>query len=523
MDSKQPKALLAKEREEFRARVADRKTSELWVSLGKRVAVVLSGGGARGPYQAGVLLALQDGQVPTHILTATSVGSINAASYAANSETVVGNAEPLVESWLELTSPAVGIEWTRYVFLLSGFVAAVVGIANLFREWLHQRGVIFIHLHNPKLTWLFLALAGISILLLHDRLSYVGYVAGNLLRRRPWKPERGKLALSLLANAAVWGLVFVLLHPAHVHFMLDQVILRYPKLAVATFPLVIVVLVFWRFFRARASQLSHKFLRLPLRTGLFPNFERARLLRERIAVDRLRASPMRVVITATDVEEGTERFFSNASHSTLMADPGVDRSFVAEEIEPAEDLMKVLIASSAMPILYEAVAIGQKLYTDGSVVVSQPIRPAIRLGADMLFLVMTRPRNQRREEVKTFLDLGLRVLEILMAQNLRTDLKILNDVNRICEKQAAEIAVRPEQVNVAMGARIYRYLKVFIVCPEQPLAAGLLDFDSKTAGTAILQGYCDGCKAVFDCLTYAAEAPLEGHKYVVRLALDKAT
>ena len=56
-----------------------------------RIAVVLSGGGARGAYEAGALLAFQDAQVPTHILAATSVGSINAADYAARSQTLVGN------------------------------------------------------------------------------------------------------------------------------------------------------------------------------------------------------------------------------------------------------------------------------------------------------------------------------------------------------------------------------------------------------------------------------------------------
>src|SRR3954467_7232646 len=95
-----------------------------------RIAVVLSGGGARGAYEAGALLAFQDAQVPTHILAATSVGSINAADYAAHSATLVGNAEPLVEGWAQITSPAMGIDWSRYVFILAGLVAAAGGGAN---------------------------------------------------------------------------------------------------------------------------------------------------------------------------------------------------------------------------------------------------------------------------------------------------------------------------------------------------------------------------------------------------------
>ena len=60
-----------------------------------RVGVVLSGGGAKGAYEAGVLMAFADAEVPTHIITATSIGSINAASYAGDCNGCVGNAENL--------------------------------------------------------------------------------------------------------------------------------------------------------------------------------------------------------------------------------------------------------------------------------------------------------------------------------------------------------------------------------------------------------------------------------------------
>lgn len=519
---KEEKASLAIEREKFRAQIADQKTSELGIPMGKRVAVVLSGGGARGAYEAGVLLAIQDGGIPTHILTATSIGSINAAFYAASSTTLVGNAESLVQSWLELTPPTIGIEWTRYIFMLAGFVAGVMGFGNLIRGWLHERGVTLVHLHDPTLTWLFLGLAGVSVLFLHDRLTYLWHVAQHLLRWHPWKPEKRKVVLSLFANAMVFGLIFIVFRPAHFHTRFSEVVHRHPIMTAVAFTAMIIALIYRRSLRSWASLLSHKFLRMPFRTGLFPNLERTRFLRERIDIERLRASPMRVVIAATDVDEGTERFFSNASQSALAADSGVNSAFVASEIEPAEDLMKTVIASSALPIFYEAVTLGGKLYTDGSIVVSQPIRPAICLGADVMFIVMTRPRKHKTEKIKTFLDLGLRALDIVMAQNLRKDLKILNNMNRLCEKYAAESGVRPEQVDVAIGTRIYRYLQVFTVCPDQPLGASLLDFDGKTAGQAILEGYRDGCKAVLDFLAYSAPATAKGPRHLIALALDKA-
>src|SRR5262252_863246 len=116
-------------------------------AFSSRVGVVLSGGGARGSYEAGVLMAFHDAQVPTHIVAATSVGSINAASYAAHSQGFVGDAEVLVRSWMELTPLTLGIDWSRYILLLAGLVAATAGIGNFLWEWMKEHG-IFLHAHH---------------------------------------------------------------------------------------------------------------------------------------------------------------------------------------------------------------------------------------------------------------------------------------------------------------------------------------------------------------------------------------
>src|ERR1700674_4496618 len=123
-------AELAGLRAQFREQTGSAKASPVFSS---RVGVVLSGGGARGAYEAGVLMAFQDAEISTHILAATSIGSINAASYAAHSEGLVGKADSLVKSWMELTPAMLGIDWSRYIFTLAGLIAASAGIGNLVR------------------------------------------------------------------------------------------------------------------------------------------------------------------------------------------------------------------------------------------------------------------------------------------------------------------------------------------------------------------------------------------------------
>src|SRR5215813_8500202 len=174
---------LAALRERFRQQVEAGQRPAVFSS---RIGVVLSGGGARGAYEAGALMAFQDAQVPTHIITASSVGSINAASYASHSEGLVGKADSLVQSWIELTPGTLGIDWSRYILLLAGLVAASAGIGNFIWAWMRDHG-IYLHAHHAKITWLALAAAGIAVLFFSDKLSYIAYVLHHRVRGDRWQ------------------------------------------------------------------------------------------------------------------------------------------------------------------------------------------------------------------------------------------------------------------------------------------------------------------------------------------------
>src|SRR5258708_8154340 len=93
-------------RETFRAEIA---TAERPAAFSSRVGVVLSGGGARGAYEAGVLMAFQDAQVPTHIISATSVGNINATSFTAHAYCLVAKPEPLINASPVLTTTTLAV------------------------------------------------------------------------------------------------------------------------------------------------------------------------------------------------------------------------------------------------------------------------------------------------------------------------------------------------------------------------------------------------------------------------------
>src|SRR5262249_18506690 len=186
----------------------------------------------------------------------------------------------------------------------------------------------------------------------------------------------------------------------------------------APIPVVILALLVWggyRLLREPLSQLSHKFLRLPLRTGLFPNFERTKVLRARIPNDALKNSAIRVITTATDIQPCTGRFFSNAAPEVLLGDPCVNEEFIRREVEQPPDLVQAAVASSSYTFAYEAVPMDGRLWTDGGIMTNQPVLPALRLGADVLFLVLLAPLQGGDEsgEIRTFLDVGVHAVDIL--------------------------------------------------------------------------------------------------------------
>jgi predicted acylesterase/phospholipase RssA len=506
-------------RQDFKAQLAAGTKPKTFSS---RVGVVLSGGGARGSYEAGALMAFQDAQVPTHIVTATSIGSINAASFAAHSEGLVGKADTLVRSWMELTPATLGIDWSRYIFLLAGLVAASAGVGNFIWEWMQEHG-ISLHAHHPKTTWFSLAAAGVAILLFSDKLSYIGYVVLNFVRGRNWDPDRRKAWVSLGGNLLVWGFIVVFLVFTKVHLPFGGG--RMFELS-APFPAAAVILAgigFYRLFQEPLSKLSHRFLRMPLRTGLFPNFDRIKFLRARIPEDKLRNSDIRVIMTATDIQHGAARYFSNVPVDVLLKDPGVQEDFCRREVEQPSDLVHAAVASSSYTFAYEAVPMDGRMWTDGGIMSNQPILPALRLGADVIFLVMVSPLEGENHtgEVKTFLDVGVNAVDILISKNFKSDVALLNNFNRLCSVYAAELGVQPEQLELEIGQQHYRYVKSFTIAPENPLPAAALDFDGDIIGPVIVQGYKDAMQVLRGYLDYEAARPARDSRRLVRLAAER--
>jgi hypothetical protein len=278
----------------------------------------------------------------------------------------------------------------------------------------------------------------------------------------------------------------------------------------------------YRLLREPISRLSHRFLRQPLRTGLFANFERSKFLRARIPQDRLRNSAIRVIMTATDIQNGNGRFFSNVPVEVLAADAGVHRDFVLRDVEQPPDLVQAAVASSSYTFAFEAVPMEGRLWTDGGIIDNQPVLPALRLGADVLFLVMLAPieGGDNALPIKTFLDVGVHAVDILISKNFKSDILMLNNINALCSAYAKELGVKPEQLELEVGQQHYRYVKAFNIAPKNPLPALTLDFDGEIIAPVIVQGYKDATKVILEFLEYEVARPRESRR-MVHLAAER--
>jgi hypothetical protein len=181
------------------------------------------------------------------------------------------------------------------------------------------------------------------------------------------------------------------------------------------------------------------------------------------------------------------------------------------------------VASSAYTFAYEAVDMDQRLWTDGGIVTNQPILPALRLGADVLFLVLIAPLkgDGQTGPAKTFLDVGVQAVDILISKNFKSDIAMLTSINRLCTIYAADMGVQPEQLELEIGKQRYRYMKFFNIAPENPLPAGALDFDAEIVSPVIVQGYRDACKVIEEFFEYERTRPAAESRRVVRLEVER--
>lgn len=180
------------------------------------------------------------------------------------------------------------------------------------------------------------------------------------------------------------------------------------------------------------------------------------LLEEGVDFDKVRNSSTRFLVTAVDMCCGEVQVWGN------------------EELT-----IDHLLASAAIPGVFPPVEIDGHVYLDGGVINNTPLRPAVREGADEIFLVLTDAAEPHPlEKPRNVIDVMTRVADIHTHQSMAREL------------------VKGEEINALIDQGVkfadWRRIGFHVVAPQEAAAPDLLDFDPDVTARRIAEGEADG-------------------------------
>ncbi len=442
-----------------------------------RPAVVLSGGGALGAYEVGVLRVLEDLGLRPAIVAGVSIGALNAVVWRAHD----GATATLEAGWRKLTASDLGFRWITLLLRTLGGLVAVVGMFELIstlagsRElsgsyWLWRRASARIDLASTLLDlwmWAFFLAAGLLAALFSRRIE------AWLARRHPaadpvraWR-RAGAVLLGL------WGLYLVV-------WALG---VPWPHRFSASVLLVGVVV--WLVSRPGrtdrgARLLLHAFLPETRGRGLWGATARERVMRRMVNAGdarRLVAPDVRLVVSALAVDTGRITHF--------VSGPPPGRDFIARlEAELGEvvylrepgEVLAAAVASSAIPGIFEPVRVRGRDFVDAGGFTNQPLHVAIAAEADAVLVVLLSPsgRPSVAPYPASLFALAGRLLEVANWRDMQTELRQL-----------------PEG-----WSRDARPARICVVEPDDALPGGVLGFDPAQAPALMDRGEQDAWEAL---------------------------
>jgi len=182
-------------------------------------------------------------------------------------------------------------------------------------------------------------------------------------------------------------------------------------------------------------------------------------------------------VTATDIGSGKSVvFLQNASGQIpeWSKDPFVRAQMVTMGAEHA-------LASAALPILFPAIAVGERFFCDGGLRQNTPLSPALRLGADKVLVIGLRhkpPANSPDvpEESMPFPGAAFlvgKILDAFLLDHIDYDLDRLRRFNALIEAVRAagspDHRERFDQVVTTMRGAPYRIVGEYMIRPSEDL------------------------------------------------------
>ena len=440
-----------------------------------RPAVVLSGGGALGAYQVGVLKVLRAAGLEPAIVSGVSVGAMNGLAWVAQGF----DSARLERTWLKTDPSSIGFRWTTLIVRVAGAFLAAWATVEIVVTLLGSADTGVGHLFFRRATsaeppswafdslaWLALGVSGAAAALLAPRAE--AWLASASAAGDPERWQRW-FGRALVAGTAVHLLTWGLDWP-------------WPHRFSAT-----VLLLCGAVWLANRQGRSGHWLRATLARllpesggrGLWRGFARRRVLESLIAEGdpaRLTSGRVRLLMPAFAVDTGRMCYFVNWSPEPAFR-MALDRTLGdVVPLESPDDLIQAAAASSAIPMLLQPVCVNGRDFVDASLFSSQVVRATVAAGADALLVVLTSPGGtpQLPSEDLNLFEVGSRFLELGSWRDLRCELGTLPPP----------------------WSRDGRPASVCVIEPGTALPGGILHFEPREAVELVRRGEQDAWRAL---------------------------
>lgn len=454
----------------------------------RRIALVLSGGGALGAYEVGVLRALETAGLRPAILAGVSVGAVNAVLWLANGFRTA----PLERVWSTLRPASVGLRWATLLMRALGafviaFAAAQVLVTITGSPELRPR-----MLFDPPgttrseiATAVLDVIAWLVVLMVGWAIVQGSRTAEDTLARLspPRDPHRVHRWFGwLLAIGAT------------LHLVTWAIGIPWPM----RFSAVLLLLATLLWVANRPGQTGQRMQRLFLRLlpetrgrGLWSGHARRRILQRVVSEGDPQALVGRethLIISALAIESGQMGYFVNWPDPS-EAFRGRIAHAVGEvtSLDTPDAIIEAAVASSAIPAVFAPVRIGGGEFLDGGVFTNQPLHAVLADEADAIIIVLVSPSSgpPKTQRQPNMFEMAARLLEIANWRNLQAELEAL--------PADWKGAATSGDVDAPAGAGPAR---LCVVEPETVLPGGLYGFSPANAAELRRRGERDAWNAL---------------------------
>lgn len=148
---------------------------------------------------------------------------------------------------------------------------------------------------------------------------------------------------------------------------------------------------------------------------VFENTGMRRMILTRLGDANFEDAQIPLGIVATDLETGSERLFNSG------------------------DVVRPLLASTAMPGVFPPVEIDGRMFIDGGVANNVPISPAVALGAKTVYVLNSTAQSTQRRPLNRPIDYLLHAFSLARSQRLTIEQPLLADRVRLVVLPAAPV------------------------------------------------------------------------------------